>query len=950
MNRQSLLTLFLLLILPATGFSQSLPDSLKQLNASRVTLLAQGDTASWVDATIQIGRFYEEEHFEFDSAAHYYQQLSMLSFDRFPDLVFRYLFEISLLYMNTQQFDSAEVYFIRNLSYSKQKHDAYNIGKSHIWLAFLGYKRGEFVEAAQQITLAEPYLQWFTEDYDVAEYHATAHNIFWELGMIPEAEQSNLKCIEVAKQADITALLDVCYHNMGFFHDRLGDVDQAIVHYNQSLSLNREIENTVEVPATLIRIGNLYGRMGEQEKKLAYFEEAYETNVLLKRLYNAYDQQRVIAQYYMDKGEYEKAQRLLEEAHAYQDKQEKGSRYGKGLIDLGYLEITQGRETSGLNRIHAGIAWAEEMDKESTLRFGYRVLGDWNRKKKSYPEALSWYKKGMDLAVYSSEIDKVDDWIDMARAYRYIEPDSAFRYANQAIGQLETARTNMRIGEVKAGFFERYNAFYNQVASWYIVHHNDLETAFRLVELAKAKSLYDQLAGKKEQQFDSWKPEDKLERIRLERTLDTLYANQKQEGNAKKRDQIKREIAQTELAYTAFLATMSGERVRASDRTNAPMSIDDIQDLMKDDGALIEYAFTEHSVVAFVFTEEDRHAMEIPVQPAKIDSLVGLFRDEILQGNEKAQLKPTSDQIWKWLIQPVWDHIRTKKDWVIVPGGSLALLPFEALITDDSYLVEQYTTKYLPSMSSYEVIQDPHRNTPNEFIGVAVSGFETAEVLIAAKRSDQQLGNLPFAGLEVREIAAEFNNPIVLEEVKLDQNKLLNYELETFNYLHFATHGLVDDAVPSRNGILLSLKKEGAVTFEEEQFLTAKEVSYLNLNADLVVLSACNSGLGKQIQGEGFLGMQRSFFVAGASSVVSSLWSVNDKSTAEMMPIFYSSMSERKKKDYGWTTYLMIKLGLYTYPLFDYKTRALRDAKLEMIAHPYFNKPIHWAPFVIMGR
>jgi CHAT domain-containing protein len=148
--------------------------------------------------------------------------------------------------------------------------------------------------------------------------------------------------------------------------------------------------------------------------------------------------------------------------------------------------------------------------------------------------------------------------------------------------------------------------------------------------------------------------------------------------------------------------------------------------------------------------------------------------------------------------------------------------------------------------------------------------------------------------------------------------------LSEYKRVHFATHAVVDEEVPTRSGVVLSLVNTGA----EDGFLRVPEIFNLDLDADLVVLSACQTGLGKLVRGEGMVGLTRAFMYAGTPRVVVSLWEVSDPTTAEFMKSFYANMKTRKTI-----------------------AEALRAAKLSMIRsgiaayqHPYF-----WAPFTLSG-
>ncbi|HEY7161134.1 MAG TPA: CHAT domain-containing protein, partial [Acidobacteriota bacterium] len=142
--------------------------------------------------------------------------------------------------------------------------------------------------------------------------------------------------------------------------------------------------------------------------------------------------------------------------------------------------------------------------------------------------------------------------------------------------------------------------------------------------------------------------------------------------------------------------------------------------------------------------------------------------------------------------------------------------------------------------------------------------------------------------------------------------------------IHFASHGLIDEEKPEFSALVLSSDEKGG----EDGYLTMREVFDLKLNADLVVLSACKTGLGKEVRGEGVTGISRAFLCAGTPSVLVSLWDVYDRSTADFMASFYKNMETKNMN----------------------KSAALREARLQMIASKKFSHPYYWAPFVLIGN
>jgi len=234
-------------------------------------------------------------------------------------------------------------------------------------------------------------------------------------------------------------------------------------------------------------------------------------------------------------------------------------------------------------------------------------------------------------------------------------------------------------------------------------------------------------------------------------------------------------------------------------------------------------------------------------------------------------------------------------------------------------------------------------------LAVAGSGF-TENSLGTEVSSQNNFASLPSTLIEVESITKAFSNTKILKNDDVTEAGLKSHDLSQFRFLHFATHGNIDEVNPSQSGLILSKKADIESLFGEDGYLNSSEISGLTLNADLVTLSACNTGMGKVVTGEGLIGLRRSFLSAGASSVMVSLWSIYDRSTADFMSEFYSMLKTHESADYGIMNRTLDWFGLYEHPLFDYKAKALRDAKLAMITHPYYSHPVHWAPFILIGK
>src|ERR1035438_9101245 len=267
-------------------------------------------------------------------------------------------------------------------------------------------------------------------------------------------------------------------------------------------------------------------------------------------------------------------------------------------------------------------------------------------------------------------------------------------------------------------------------------------------------------------------------------------------------------------------------------------------------------------------------------------------------------------------------------------------LPFEALLDRSRYLLEDFSIAYSPSATAYSLMRRARRERPRtaerELLAFGDSQFRAggrrfnvegpALVRSIYRSTGFTFPPLPNSRTEVVAIAKLF--PESLERtylgVSATKSRLFSEKLDSSRCLHFATHAMLDERTPAQCGIALT--PDGSKG--DDGILRMNEIVDMKLNADLVVLSACQTGLGRLVRGQGMIGLTRAFLYAGAGSVVVSLWRVDDLASSRLMQKFYKRMRE----------------GLDI-------PAALRQAKLDMLGSgiPAYRNPYFWAPFVVTG-
>jgi len=308
------------------------------------------------------------------------------------------------------------------------------------------------------------------------------------------------------------------------------------------------------------------------------------------------------------------------------------------------------------------------------------------------------------------------------------------------------------------------------------------------------------------------------------------------------------------------------------------------------------------------------------------DRMISGFRNSLFFSQEKAYIT-SSRNLYKLLIP---NGIPAKvKSLVLLPSGRMSIMPFEALLTKNvkdantpfdqlPYLIKEYDVRY--EFSAGLLIQK--KNNP---VAASISSAKLFAPISFPEGNN--LVDLPGTELEVNAIQSIFKEKSITCEVLT--NKLANEsavkadDLKNYSVIHFATHGIVDENNPELSRVFLQSNSQA-----EDGNLYSGEIYNLDLNANLVTLSACQTGLGKISKGEGVIGLSRALVYAGAKNIIVSFWTVADESTAELMTYFYKSLLQNKETSF---------------------TTGLRDAKLELMKKEKYAAPYYWAPFILIG-
>jgi CHAT domain-containing protein len=299
--------------------------------------------------------------------------------------------------------------------------------------------------------------------------------------------------------------------------------------------------------------------------------------------------------------------------------------------------------------------------------------------------------------------------------------------------------------------------------------------------------------------------------------------------------------------------------------------------------------------------------------------------------------------LYQDLVRPANRLLAGQKTLIIAADGILNYLPFAALVRSRDtapatidpaqlpYLVRSYAISYVPSASVLGILRRQHAAPSAEKVFLAYADASASGVAPVATRGQTsewpRFARLEYSQAEVKGIARLYPPDAVdiLVGERASEQDVKSRALERYRIMQFAVHGVLNEDNPQYSGLALSRPANSVP--EEDGLLQVYEIFNLKLNADLVVLSACQTGLGRDVKGEGLVGLTQAFFYAGARSLAASLWNVDDRSTADLMLRFHRHLRSGDLE----------------------KAQALRRAQLELIERSPFAHPYYWAAFVLMG-
>ncbi|HLH44948.1 MAG TPA: CHAT domain-containing protein [Bryobacteraceae bacterium] len=800
-------------------------------------------------------------------------------------------------------------------------------------------ERGELEESIRLNARAKALLELYPLDAEYFEILRHIGDAYRRRGRIEEAaaEYENLRCAAIRERAHPFEGFALRY--LGDLYTELGDYFKALEYQSESFEIFDQLGRADKgyrdaSGASLTRIGKIYAALGDYETAESHFRRALRIAMDVR---DWDPQERVhieLGTLYLQTSQ---ARQALEELTKAQMAGEKNRQLVFGpptLLNIGRAYSQLDRLPEAMRSMTESLRAAQRLGMRAEQAEALGELGAAHLRAGALNLAEGYLSQSLAIAesidslrlIVPARLGLAD--LEEARRNRR----QSLEHLMKGIQALEEIRSRIPGSSLRAGLQLQSWSVYERARDL-LAEEGNGEEAFRLAEAGRARAMLDLIVEGGAQITKGLSSREQERHLALVAAVSRASAAMLNDSSPAGREAVN--MAERNLR----------QWVAETYRTNpeysqlhypVPYDLQQARATLPDDEtAIVEFALGERRSSAWVVRRSGFLMAELP-QRGVLEAAVSAIREAMCHPPKSTgaweAYQTEAQALYGMLVAPFESHLRGVRRLVVVPDGLLYYLPFETLQHRGRYLVEDFTIVYAPSASAYGNLADVWRRrvrkTPQRELlafGDSVFGQTSATVRSVLVRNGVSLGRLPYTRDEVEKIGALY--PPAQRKTYLGaeatEDALKREMLPRFRRIHFATHAVIDERMPIRSGVLLAPGSQG-----EDGLLTMAEIFNLELDADLVVLSACQTGLGQLVRGEGMVGLTRAIFYAGSPRVAVSLWEVNDIATARLMEAFYREMRDGESP-----------------------AMALRKAKLSFLRgnaaglrHPYF-----WAPFVLVG-
>jgi CHAT domain-containing protein/Flp pilus assembly protein TadD len=715
--------------------------------------------------------------------------------------------------------------------------------------------------------------------------------------------------------ADRSAEADTL-NNIGLVYHALGDSTTALEYYNQALPIHRAVRNRLSEANTLNNIGGVYMILGEQSKALEHLNQVLPIYRAVRNRPMEASTLNNIGGVYMFLGEQSKALEYLNQALSMWRAVEDRLGEANTLNNIGMLYSALGEQSKALEHLNQALPIIQEVGDRSNEATTLSNLAYLYRTENKLTEAL----QNINAAIQIIESLRSELKNDALKTSYFASVQDDYQLKTDILMQLHQEQPAKGYNTQALETTDQSRA---RVLRELLIQANANIKKDISPELLKQEQTLNQTLDAKETQLVqlSSQPNKAAQLPALNQEIAALYAQ---------RDDLKNTIRATNPAY-------------ANLQYPKPITLAQIQQQLDPDTLMLQYSLGKKESYLWVIGQTTLKTYILP-QRTDIEKTIAIFRKELT-----AQLpSPNSaTQLTQQILGPAAGDLG-KKRLVIIPDGILHTIPFAALNTPNSAtynpLLTQHEITNLPSASTIGILRTTVATKPRGKKQLAILAdpifgkddprltgereIKCGETINLSKTGrDLNLGRLPCTEIEAKGILALIPNPTDRTSAfgfDASYDWITDPKISQYRYVHLATHGDFDSNQPALSSIILS--SFDAKGNDRKAHLRFPDLFNLNLPTELVVLSACETGQGDNVPGEGLVGMTRGLMYAGALRVAVSLWSVDDQASSDLMQDFYKNLWQSKQSH----------------------AASLRAAQLKMWQQG--KAPYYWAAFTLQGE
>jgi CHAT domain-containing protein/Flp pilus assembly protein TadD len=667
-----------------------------------------------------------------------------------------------------------------------------------------------------------------------------------------------------------------CYANLGVAYDSLGDSMKAIEYYEKSLQMKKASGDKDGESGCYLNLGVAYYSLGESTRAIDYPKKSLQMKKAMS------DFKKAIAYY----------KESLQIKKTIRDKSGESNCY----LNLGIAYYSLGNSTKAIEYYEKSLQMKKASGDKSGEAGCYTNLGNAYDNLGDFRKAIAYHEKSLQLVIELGEIEHERIvTLNLGKVYSKSDLKKAYDYFKRSIQLSEIISGKLVQEDYTRQFQEQASTAYQFIVPLCLKLGKEDE-AFEYVEGSKSRAIIELLAATKIRPTTELTNElrallkDEEAYLSKWREIQTRHLRQEQPfSRLENIDEIREKLRE----IYSKMDKICPEYV--SLRRASLLSLSEIADIVFSQNrptVLIEYFLTEKEIIIFAIRSAEKKlcVRTVPITPQRLNKIFSRYQRERDTGFPKVERKSVLTDLSNYLIKPVAELLANHDLVYFVPYGFLHYLPLHALKLGDEPLIKTHAVAYSPSASVLKFCLGKGAGKLETCASFGVD-FEDEAIRVA-----ELFGGRAYVGCDATK-----------ENVRKNCDR---------GIIHFSCHGYFDAADPLSSGIKL-----------HDGVLTAREVFDLKLDTEIVTLSACNTGINERSRGDELTGLTRAFLYAGAPSVVVSLWSVDSKSTEELMMEIYN----------------VLKNGVD-------KATALQEAQKVIMKKEKYRHPYYWAPFILVGK